>query len=171
MAIDGTPVDVVFFNIPVARPDSAVPFIFPTTVAPCVPVTSPVRDPEKLVAVVAVAAFPVVDWLSVGKSEAIAMLGTPVEVVFFSMPVLRLESCVPLILTTVAATLPVPLAVTSPVKAVIPELPLGVAHVPSPRQNVVPDAEVPEFRFVTGKLPVTWLARFMLATPKTPLVD
>ena len=33
--------------------------------------------------------------------------------------------------------------------------PAGVAHVPSPRQNVVPDAPVPELRFVTGRFPVT----------------
>ena len=36
-----------------------------------------------------------------------------------------------------------------------PALPDGVAHVPSPRQNVVLDALVPLFRFVTGRLPVT----------------
>lgn len=33
--------------------------------------------------------------------------------------------------------------------------PDGVAHVPSPRQNVEDDADVPEFRFVTGRFPVT----------------
>ena len=32
---------------------------------------------------------------------------------------------------------------------------VGVAHVPSPRQNVVDDADVPELRFATGRLPVT----------------
>jgi len=31
----------------------------------------------------------------------------------------------------------------------------GVAHVPSPRQNVVLAAAAPLFRLVTGKLPVT----------------
>jgi hypothetical protein len=30
-----------------------------------------------------------------------------------------------------------------------------VAHVPSPRQKVLPLAEVPELRFATGRLPVT----------------
>ena len=44
---------------------------------------------------------------------------------------------------TVAATL-----VTVPV-------PVGAAHDPSPRQNVEADADVPELRLVTGKLPVT----------------
>lgn len=34
-------------------------------------------------------------------------------------------------------------------------LPEGVAHVPSPRQNVVPLAEVPEFKLPTGKFPET----------------
>ena len=33
--------------------------------------------------------------------------------------------------------------------------PAGAAHVPSPRQNVEDDAEVPLFRFPTGRLPVT----------------
>jgi hypothetical protein len=33
--------------------------------------------------------------------------------------------------------------------------PAGVAHVPSPRQNVELEAEVPEFRFPTGRFPVT----------------
>ena len=46
-AIDGTPVVVVFFNIPVVNPAKDVPFIFPTTVALCVPVTSPARLPVK----------------------------------------------------------------------------------------------------------------------------
>jgi hypothetical protein len=32
---------------------------------------------------------------------------------------------------------------------------LGVAHVPSPRQNVVADADVPPLRLVTGRFPVT----------------
>jgi hypothetical protein len=39
-------------------------------------------------------------------------------------------------------------------------VPVGAAHVPSPRQKVVEDAEVPEFRLVTGRLPVTPVARF-----------
>jgi hypothetical protein len=33
--------------------------------------------------------------------------------------------------------------------------PAGVAHAPSPRQKVVAEAEVPLFRLVTGRLPVT----------------
>ena len=37
---------------------------------------------------------------------------------------------------------------------VTPEL-LGVAQLPSPRQNVVADALVPLFKLVTGKFPVT----------------
>lgn len=37
--------------------------------------------------------------------------------------------------------------------------PAGVAHVPSPRQNVVLDALVPLLRFVTGRLPVTPVER------------
>ena len=78
----GTPVVVVFLRIPVARPASDVPFILPTTVAPCVPVTSPESAP------VNDAAEPVVFWLSVGKSPAVAIVNTPVVVVFLMMPVL-----------------------------------------------------------------------------------
>src|SRR5271157_2908150 len=42
-----------------------------------------------------------------------------------------------------------------PVVETVPPPPLGVAHVPSPRQNVEDAADVPELRLVTGKLPVT----------------
>ena len=31
----------------------------------------------------------------------------------------------------------------------------GLAHVPSPLQNVLDEADVPLFRFVTGRFPVT----------------
>ena len=34
-------------------------------------------------------------------------------------------------------------------------VPAGAAQVPSPRQKVVDEAEVPEFRFVTGRFPLT----------------
>ena len=91
------------------------------------------------------------------------------------MPVARPESAVPLILPTVVAS--VPEVVTSPdrsplvtevapenfvrlpvaglpVVVTVPE-PAGVAQVPSPRQKVVDDAEVPLFRLPTGRLPVT----------------
>ena len=37
--------------------------------------------------------------------------------------------------------------------------PAGVDHVPSPRQKVNADALVPEFKLVTGRLPVTCVAR------------
>lgn len=51
-----------------------------------------------------------------------------------------------------------------PEVAVVPavmvdEPPDGVAHVPSPRQNVLDDADVPPLRLPTGKLPVTSLPR------------
>jgi hypothetical protein len=46
-------------------------------------------------------------------------------------------------------------------KEVTVPAPEGVAHVPSPLQNVVEEAPVPPLRFVTGRLPVTSpLARF-----------
>lgn len=49
-----------------------------------------------------------------------------------------------------AAVICVPSSLTGIVAAAV-----GVDHVPSPRQNVVDDADVPEFRFVTGRFPVT----------------
>ena len=95
--------------MPVDKEASDVPFRLPTTVALCVPVTSPSRLPEKLTAV------PVVSWLSVGKSAATAIEGTPVEVVFLRIPVERPDSAVPFILVTVDVSTPVdPEAVTSP---------------------------------------------------------
>lgn len=58
-------------------------------------------------------------------------------------------------LASVAACEPLPgPAVTSPVSCVMP-VSDGVAHVASPRQNVVADAPVPEPRLVTGRFPVT----------------
>jgi hypothetical protein len=44
--------------------------------------------------------------------------------------------------------------VVSPTLVTVPA-PEGVAHVPSPRQYVDDEAPVPEFRFPTGKFPVT----------------
>ena len=52
-----------------------------------------------------------------------------------------------------------------------PPPPLGVAHVPSPRQNVALDAPVPLLRLVTGKLPVTSLARLTCWHVATPAAD
>jgi hypothetical protein len=50
------------------------------------------------------------------------------------------------------------------------EPPEGVAQAPSPRQNVDPIADVPEFRLVTGKFPVTPVVRGKpVALVKTPL--
>ena len=43
----------------------------------------------------------------------------------------------------------------TPTDETVPELAAGVAHVPSPRQKVVLDADVPLLRLVTGRLPVT----------------
>ena len=49
---------------------------------------------------------------------------------------------------------------------------VGVAHVPSPRQKVDEEAEVPELRFVTGRLPVTSDPSATVPAPeRTPVVD
>ena len=54
------------------------------------------------------------------------------------------------------ATVPAkPFALATLRVVTVPAAEAGVAHVPSPRQKVVDDALVPEFRFVTGRLPVT----------------
>ena len=47
------------------------------------------------------------------------------------------------------------------------EPPLGVAHVPSPRQKVEDDALVPLLRFVTGRFPVTSAVRLTRLVVKT----
>ena len=52
--------------------------------------------------------------------------------------------------SVIPLTVPVPLT-----EVTVPALAAGVAQVPSPRQNVVEDALVPEPRLVTGRLPVT----------------
>lgn len=66
-----------------------------------------VIGPVKFALVVTVAAFPVVDWLRVGKSPATAIDGTPVAVVFFNIPVASAARFCPLIATTVKAVAPV----------------------------------------------------------------
>ena len=63
--------------------------------------------------------MPVVLWFRVGKSAATAILGTPVVVVFFNIPVANPANDVPLIFPTVVAKLPVPVPVTSPVKVIV----------------------------------------------------
>ena len=55
----------------------------------------------------------------------------------------------------------VPAAVTFP-------LPAGVAHVPSPRQNVLDEAEVPLLRLPTGRLPDTSVDRTMAPNDGRP---
>jgi hypothetical protein len=65
-------------------------------------------------------------------------------------PSVKLPELVTLPVNVMPLTVPVPLT-----EVTVPALAAGVAHVPSPRQNVVDDALVPEFRLVTGKLPVT----------------
>jgi hypothetical protein len=62
-----------------------VPVWFATEVA----LPTEVIGPVKFALVVTVAAFPVVDWLRVGKSLATAIEGTPVAVVFFNIPVAK----------------------------------------------------------------------------------
>lgn len=71
---------------------------------------------------------------------------------------------VPFVVTPAASPTTPPLSYSSRVVVplvivvvpiVIPLLPAGVAHVPSPRQNVEDDALVPEFRLLTDRLPVT----------------
>ena len=83
--VDGTPVVVVFFRIPVAKPPRLTPFTLvtvPDAVTLLVPsndglvhVTSPVIAIVLPVAsAVAVAAFPLVFWLSVGNDVSPAAL-------------------------------------------------------------------------------------------------
>jgi hypothetical protein len=59
------------------------------------------------------------------------------------------------------ATVPAkPLADTTLALVTVPvPVPAGTPQVPSPRQKVVALAEVPEFKFVVGKFPVTSAVR------------
>ena len=43
------------------------------------------------------------------------------------------------------------------------------SHAPSPRQNVLEEADVPPLRFPTGKLPVTLVARFTKVVDDDPV--
>jgi len=64
----------------------------------------------------------------------------------------------PRVILPEVVTVPVsvnPLADPAPLTLVTVPPPAGVDQVPSPRQKVNADALVPEFRFVTGRLPVT----------------
>ena len=81
---------------------------------------APVPPLAKATVPVTLDAVPVVFWLSVGKSAATAMEGTPVVVVFFRMPVASPAKAVPLILVTVVVRTPVePEAVASPVMLIV----------------------------------------------------
>jgi len=84
------------------------------------------------------------------------------------VPVLVVTPVPPLATARVPVSVIVPDVVIGPplvVRPVVPPATLievtgqalaaGVAQVPSPRQNVVDDALVPEFRLATGRLPVT----------------
>jgi hypothetical protein len=55
----------------------------------------------------------------------------------------------------------------SPLREVIP-VAGGLAHVPSPLQKVEADADVPEFRLETGKLPVTSAVRLTAPNEGAP---
>lgn len=59
------------------------------------------------------------------------------------------------------------LMVSVPAAVTLPD-PAGVAHVPSPRQKVELDADVPLFRLATGKLPVTSATRLTAPNDGTP---
>jgi hypothetical protein len=61
------------------------------------------------------------------------------------------------------------LSVEDPALLTLPD-PAGVAHVPSPRQNVEDDALVPELRFATGRFPVTSFARRTVSVLLAPLI-
>ena len=64
----------------------------------------------------------------------------------------------------------IPLTEPTPATEVtVPGLLTGVAHVPSPRQNVLVDALVPLFRLPTGKLPVTLVAKLTKVVDEEPV--
>ena len=85
--------------------------------------------------------------LAIGKFPVTCVVKSTLDNV---PPSVRLPELVTLPVSVMPLTVPVPLTdVTVPADAA------GVAQVPSPRQKVVDDALVPEFRLATGRLPVT----------------
>jgi hypothetical protein len=57
-----------------------------------------------------------------------------------------------------------------PTVVTVPDaVPAGVPQVPSPLQNVVALAEVPEFKFVTGRLPVTLVVKLTKVVEVDPV--
>ena len=58
---------------------------------------------------------------------------------------------------------------TPATEVTVPGLDGGVAHVPSPRQNVEADALVPLFKLPTGKLPVTLVAKLTKVVDEEPV--
>ena len=148
----GNPVALV--SVPLDGVPRAPPL---TTKAPADPVLTPraVTTPVPVVTVAGAAPTPPPTTRAFAASAALEAhvlpfekYGTPPdvpEIVNAGVVVgLAIETMPPVQLTLV--TVPVP-------------LPAGVAQVPSPRQKVLADAPVPLPRFVTGKLPVTWVAK------------
>ena len=124
------------------------------TLAPS-PVIPPTATAEAVAALpVQLAELPDVFWLSVGKSPATAIDGTPVVVVFLSIPVARTAKDVPFILTTVAAF---PTDVTSPVK-----LALVVTVVASVALAALPPIDSPL------AVPVRFVATPLEGVPNAP---
>jgi hypothetical protein len=72
----------------------------------------------------------------------------------FKTPVMDVETVIAGVEVAVATVPAKPLAETTETLVTVPA-PAGAAQEPSPRQKVDADAEVPEFRLVTGRLPVT----------------
>jgi hypothetical protein len=74
----------------------------------------------------------------------------------FKTPVMLVESVIAGVVVALVTVPAKPFADTTETVVTVPEPPPdGVAHVPSPLQNVVLEADVPLLRLVTGKLPVT----------------
>lgn len=76
----------------------------------------------------------------------------------FSKPVTEVVRVIAGVEVAVATVPAKPFAVTTETEVTVPA-PAGVAHVPSPRQNVDEEALVPPLRFATGRLPVTPVER------------
>ena len=76
----------------------------------------------------------------------------------FKTPVMDVETVIAGVDVAVATLPSKPLAETTETLVTVPA-PAGVAQEPSPRQNVDALADVPEFRLVTGRLPVTPVVR------------
>src|SRR5207244_1439393 len=131
-----------------------------TTVAPCVPVTSPAREPEKFVALVAVVALPLRAPVIVPAEKlplasrltiVLAVLALVAALASAAPPATFAAVCPPALETTVAACVPVTSPARLPEKFVVL---VAVVALPLRAPVIVPAEKLPEASRLTIVLAV-----------------